>query len=73
MSNQIFLVEKSGPNRQVFGPYPSVAVAVKQKGACYTVVSGDFRNGETLTAHDLKILIHTGSVHIMDGTGIDGI
>lgn len=73
MSNRIFLIETSGPNRQVFGPYPSVAAAAKQKGACYSVVSGDFRDGDTLTAHALKTLIHTGSVHIMDGTGIDGI
>ncbi len=64
----VFLLERSGDNRQAFGPYSSAEVAKHKAGKRYMVVRGDLANGQTLTRSAIATRVSTGSLEILDDT-----
>jgi len=67
MEKSYYLIEKSGDNRQVFGPY-SLEQANKAKGARYAVITGRVENGQTISRGMVNAMVTAGSIQLADGS-----
>lgn len=66
----IFIVESTGPNRYVWGPYADEAKARRAAGDRHVVVESDsLTNGQVIKEDELSILQRIGSVTTVD-TGV---
>lgn len=67
-----YLIERGGDSCEVWGPYPTLAVAKKAAGIRYLIVAGDLSGRKRIGKEEARALIRTGSLRIADGTGVDG-
>lgn len=64
-----YLVETSGDNRQVWGPYQSLTAAKGAAGKRHAVVTGNgLKNGQTMTRGALQAAILSGRIRTADGS-----
>lgn len=69
-TNQVYLIEKCGDMRQVFGPY-SVAQARREAGSLYTIATirgGGAESGSRIRRGELQVAVNTGRIVPVDGT-----
>ncbi|WP_439624045.1 hypothetical protein [Gemmata sp.] len=64
-----YLIESTGDNRQVWGPYTSLEQAKREAGVRHAVVSGSgLRNGETMTRGAMISKLAAGQFWTVDGS-----
>ena len=64
-----WLVEKTGPDRQVWGPYQTFGAAKAEAGVRHAVVRGSgLADGQVMTQGALRHALEAGRVWAVDGS-----
>lgn len=62
-----FIIEKSGEQRQMWGPYGTVKDASAKCGARHVVITGTgLSDGQTMTRGELQAALQSGRIRIAD-------
>jgi hypothetical protein len=66
-TENLYLAEKTGETRQIFGPYSTIQAARKEAGVRYAIVTGrGLSNGLTMRRGEFAVAVQNGRIRPVD-------